>query len=117
MGDKYDRQLRLWGAEGQRRLASAHVLLVRAGATGAETLKNLVLPGVQRFTVLDDALVSKADATNNFFVSDAALGRPRAEVVTNLLLEMNRDVAGSFRHASPLAVFQDGANLVEIMML
>jgi hypothetical protein len=44
---KYDRQLRLWAASGQAALESANLLLVNsgAGAVGAETLKNLVLPG------------------------------------------------------------------------
>ncbi|GMF51577.1 unnamed protein product [Phytophthora fragariaefolia] len=107
MGDKYDRQLRLWGAEGQRRLASTHVLLVGSGATGAEALKNLVLPGVQRFTVLDDARVTLADASSNLFVTAAAAGRSRAETVAELLLEMNADVAGAARHASAARVLQD----------
>lgn len=106
--DKYDRQLRLWGADGQRRLAQTHVLLLHASATGAETLKNLVLPGVQRVTVLDDALVTLADVTNNFFVTHAALGRSRAQVVSELLLEMNADVQGDFLQADPLQVLQTG---------
>ncbi|TYZ62252.1 hypothetical protein PybrP1_012764, partial [[Pythium] brassicae (nom. inval.)] len=98
---KYDRQLRLWGADGQQRLASAHVLLLCASATGAETLKNLVLPGVQRITVVDDRVVTRADATNNFFAPASRLGDSRARVVTELLLEMNADVAGAHRDASP----------------
>ncbi|CAN0330771.1 unnamed protein product, partial [Laminaria digitata] len=44
--NKYDRQLRLWGSGGQKALMEANVLLVNAGATGTETLKNLVLPGM-----------------------------------------------------------------------
>lgn len=104
--DKYDRQLRLWGADGQRALMSTHILLINASATGAETLKNLVLPGVQHFTILDAHRVTQADVTNNFFVSSACLGQPRAQVVTDLLLEMNRDVAGSFRVADPFAIAQ-----------
>lgn len=43
--NKYDRQLRLWGSAGQKALMEANILLVNAGATGTETLKNLVLPG------------------------------------------------------------------------
>ncbi|RLN38447.1 hypothetical protein BBJ28_00002059 [Nothophytophthora sp. Chile5] len=104
--DKYDRQLRLWGADGQRRLANTHVLLVGSGATGAEALKNLVLPGVQRFTILDDHVVTLADATNNFFVTADAVGSSRAECVAKLLLEMNDDVAGGARHASARVVLQ-----------
>lgn len=44
---KYDRQLRLWAANGQAALESANILLLNSGpgAVGAETLKNLVLPG------------------------------------------------------------------------
>ncbi|TMW59730.1 hypothetical protein Poli38472_004799 [Pythium oligandrum] len=105
--DKYDRQLRLWGADGQRRLGSTHILLIHASATGAETLKNLVLPGVKQFTILDDHQVTQADTTNNFFVSSAALGKSRAVTVTELLLEMNSDVSGSYRHANPQHVLEN----------
>lgn len=41
---KYDRQLRLWGANGQNKLETAHIALFNASATGCEILKNLILP-------------------------------------------------------------------------
>jgi len=46
---KYDRQLRLWAANGQQALEDAHILLLNSGSgtVGIETLKNLVLPGKQ----------------------------------------------------------------------
>jgi len=93
--DKYDRQLRLWGANGQRSLMNSRILLVNADAVGTETLKNLVLPGVGHITVLDDKVVMPEDLGNNFFVDSASLGRHRAEVVTQLLVEMNSDVSGT----------------------
>ncbi|KAI9909285.1 hypothetical protein PsorP6_015308 [Peronosclerospora sorghi] len=99
MGDKYDRQLRLWGAEGQARLARTHVLVLGSSATGSEALKNLVLPGIQRFTIVDDQVVTLADATNNFFVTADAVGKSRAETVAHWMCEMNPDVTGSARHA------------------
>jgi amyloid beta precursor protein binding protein 1 len=52
--DKYDRQLRLWGSSGQRALGSTMVALLGSSACGTETLKNLVLPGVGSFLVVDD---------------------------------------------------------------
>jgi amyloid beta precursor protein binding protein 1 len=58
----------------------AHILVVGAGATATETLKNLVLPGIGRFTILDAELVTAADLSNNFFVTHEYLGKPRAQV-------------------------------------
>lgn len=43
---KYDRQLRLWAANGQEALEKSRICLINGTATGAETLKNLVLPGL-----------------------------------------------------------------------
>jgi amyloid beta precursor protein binding protein 1 len=45
---KYDRQLRLWAANGQQALEDAHILLINSGCgtVGVETLKNLILPGL-----------------------------------------------------------------------
>lgn len=95
--DKYDRQLRLWGGNGQRALMQAKVLLVNADAAGTETLKNLVLPGVGQFEILDNNLITPVDISNNFFVTSDDEGKPRAAVATELLVEMNPDVTGTFR--------------------
>ena len=46
--DKYDRQLRLWGAAGQRALGETTIVLVNATASGTETLKNLGKLGYSR---------------------------------------------------------------------
>eukprot|EP00578_Thalassiosira_sp_NH16_P028553 CAMPEP_0181083262 /NCGR_PEP_ID=MMETSP1071-20121207/4066_1 /TAXON_ID=35127 /ORGANISM="Thalassiosira sp., Strain NH16" /LENGTH=654 /DNA_ID=CAMNT_0023164913 /DNA_START=17 /DNA_END=1982 /DNA_ORIENTATION=+ len=64
--DKYDRQLRLWGASGQRALGSTLVVLVGSSACGTETLKNLVLPGVGSILVVDDddAVVGNGSSAN-----------------------------------------------------
>ena len=90
--DKYDRQLRLWGADGQKALASAHVLCLGSSAVATEVLKNLVLPGVGAFTVVDDANVNSEDLSGNFFLEISDLGRPRAAAVVPRLLELNPDV-------------------------
>ncbi|KAI0391814.1 hypothetical protein F5Y17DRAFT_439103 [Xylariaceae sp. FL0594] len=95
---KYDRQLRLWAASGQAALESANILLLNSGAgtVGTETLKNLVLPGIGRFTIVDDAIVCEADLGVNFFLDESCLGRSRAECSTKLLLELNPEVRGDW---------------------
>jgi amyloid beta precursor protein binding protein 1 len=105
---KYDRQLRLWAASGQQSLEGSRVLLVNSdgpwdkqnsgvsGVAGVETLKNLVLPGVGGFTIVDPAQVTEPDLGVNFFLEEESLGKPRAEETCRLLRELNPDVEGSF---------------------
>uniref|UniRef100_A0AAY5K7B5 NEDD8-activating enzyme E1 regulatory subunit n=1 Tax=Esox lucius TaxID=8010 RepID=A0AAY5K7B5_ESOLU len=84
---KYDRQLRLWGDHGQEALENAHVCLINASASGTEILKNLVLPGIGAFTIVDGHKVSGEDN--------------RAQAATELLQELNSDVSGNFVEESP----------------
>jgi amyloid beta precursor protein binding protein 1 len=78
--NKYDRQLRLWGASGQKCISESRVCLLNASATGTETLKNLILPGIGFVCIIDATRVSACDVANNFFVTSADIGRPRGEV-------------------------------------
>jgi len=100
---KYDRQLRLWAASGQEALEKSHVLLVNSddsmisGVVGVEALKNLVLPGIGGFTIVDSATVTEPDLGVNFFLDESSLGKSRAGETCRLLRELNPDVAGSFR--------------------
>lgn len=98
---KYDRQLRLWGDHGQEALENAHVCLINATATGTEILKNLVLPGIGAFTIVDGHIVTGEDVGNNFFLSRDNIGKNRAQAATELLQELNSDVSGNFVEESP----------------
>jgi len=117
--DKYDRQLRLWGANGQRALSNSRILLIGTSAAGTETLKNLVLPGVGEFVILDEAsnlspVVESSSSSlysydmSNFFIplsiaNDSSSGdcmeverQCCAKVASDLLQELNPDVKGRF---------------------
>ncbi|KAL2754551.1 hypothetical protein ACRALDRAFT_1076212 [Sodiomyces alcalophilus JCM 7366] len=103
---KYDRQLRLWAASGQAALESSHILLVNSGTgtVGIETLKNLVLPGIGKFTIADDAIVRDSDLGVNFFLDEDGLGKSRAQHCTELLVELNPEVQGDWfpKNGEPL---------------
>lgn len=81
-----------------------------ASAAGTETLKNLVLPGIGAFRVIDDALVCKDDAASNFFLP--ITGKSRAETAAEYLSELNPDVAGSFQHVPSLNQVTDWNTLL-----
>ena len=93
---KYDRQLRLWAASGQQALEDAKVLLLNSGpgVVGVETLKNLILPGVGDYTIVDEVDVAEKDLGVNFFLEESSLGKSRAEETCKFLQELNPEVRG-----------------------
>lgn len=83
---RYDRQIRLWGEEGQTSIQETSVCVFGSSSVGTETLKNLVLAGIKSFHIIDDALVNESDLGKNFFVTEEELGQERAQVVSRYLM-------------------------------
>uniref|UniRef100_A0A8D8Y2J9 NEDD8-activating enzyme E1 regulatory subunit n=1 Tax=Cacopsylla melanoneura TaxID=428564 RepID=A0A8D8Y2J9_9HEMI len=114
---KYDRQLRLWGDHGQAALESARVCLINATGLGTEILKSLVLPGVGSFTIIDGEKVSEQDLGTNFFLDVDSIGKSRAQVATQLLLEMNADCQGDFVDENPHTLMTNDPNFFQAFSL
>uniref|UniRef100_G1QRM3 SUMO1 activating enzyme subunit 1 n=1 Tax=Nomascus leucogenys TaxID=61853 RepID=G1QRM3_NOMLE len=76
---QYDRQIRLWGLEAQKRLRASRVLLVGLKGLGAEIAKNLILAGVKGLTMLDHEQVTPEDPGAQFLIRTGSVGRNRAE--------------------------------------
>ncbi|KAF8650721.1 hypothetical protein AX16_005094 [Volvariella volvacea WC 439] len=94
---RYDRQLRLWAASGQAALENSRLLVISGSATSTSILKNLVLPGIGHFTILDHNLVTPQDAGNNFFLEGpSSIGKPRASEAARLLAELNDGVESHY---------------------
>lgn len=75
----YDRQIRLWGLDSQKRIRAARILIAGLNGLGAEVAKNIILSGVKSVTLLDDKLVSETDFCSQFLVSHESVGQNRAE--------------------------------------
>jgi NEDD8-activating enzyme E1 regulatory subunit len=85
--------------------------MIGASATATSVLKNLVLPGIGSFTILDSRDVTPADAGNNFFLEGAkSIGKKRAVEAVRLLQELNDGVQGKadLRDVEKLLATQDG---------
>ncbi|CAH1261333.1 SAE1 [Branchiostoma lanceolatum] len=88
----YDRQIRLWGLDAQRRLRASSVLIAGLKGLGAEVAKNIVLSGVKAVTLLDHQQVTEEDFSSQFLVSRADLGRNRAEASLDRTQNLNPNV-------------------------
>lgn len=64
----YDRQIRLWGVDAQKKILSSKVLLINMQGLGAEVAKNLVLSGINSLTLLDSNDVQEDDLNYNFLI-------------------------------------------------
>ena len=67
----YDRQIRLWGAEAQKRMSTARVLYIRLSGVTCEMLKNLILAGVPA-VICDGRAYPEAvrEVPSSFFVAE-----------------------------------------------
>ncbi|SPO32063.1 related to auxin-resistance protein [Ustilago trichophora] len=104
---RYDRQLRLWASSGQSSLEKSRILVIGASALSAQILKNLVLPGIGSFVLLDDAIVNGADLGVNFFLQPGeSEGKYAAQEMCRLLTEMNTSVASEAKLENPASLLQ-----------
>ncbi|CCW63671.1 unnamed protein product [Phytomonas sp. EM1] len=100
---KYDRQLRLWGEDGQRALSQARIVALGATATAIEALKNLILSNIGMVTVVDERVVDSEQIATTFFVEEGDLGRPTAAAVVERLSELNSDCVVRAEMMAPAA--------------
>ncbi len=57
-----------------------------------ETAKNVILAGVRSVTVHDETPTSLRDLSSQFYLSEADVGKPRAEACVDRLRELNEHV-------------------------
>lgn len=88
----YDRQIRLWGVDGQKRLHNARVLVVGFGAVAVEAVKNLVLAGAGTLTLQSVESVTEETLGTNFFLRDADIGENVAKASLPRVQKLNSRV-------------------------
>eukprot|EP00954_Amorphochlora_amoebiformis_P025366 1372460-Amorphochlora_amoeboformis.AAC.1 len=88
----YDRQIRIWGMEAQRRMRNSRVCIVALQGTAVETIKNLVLAGVGELVILDEEKTTTRDLETNYFLTAADIGRGRAKASAIQIRDLNPNV-------------------------
>lgn len=88
----YDRQIRLWGVDGQKRLRNARILVVGFGAVAVETVKNLVLAGAGTLTLQSTETVKEDTLGTNFFLREEDIGKNVIEASLSGVQKLNSRV-------------------------
>ena len=73
---RYDRQIRVWGAEAQTRIQNAKVIMIGLNGVHPEVVKNIVLAGVG-VVLLDKRVVTMSDLAYNYFLTSGDVGKVR----------------------------------------
>eukprot|EP00741_Cyanophora_paradoxa_P000064 tig00000057_g61.t1 len=88
----YSRQLYVFGTDAMKRMQRNNILMIGLGGLGVEIAKNLILMGVKSVTVHDDEPVTIKDLGSQFYLTEADVGKKRAEACVRKLMELNRYV-------------------------
>jgi adenylyltransferase/sulfurtransferase len=86
--DRYDRQKMINGWD-QQLLGAARLLVVGAGTTGNEVIKNLVLLGIGNITIVDSDTVEVVNLSRSVLFRDGDVGRSKAEIAALRAHELN----------------------------
>lgn len=85
----YDRQLRVWGAEGQNRLKNSSILVIGLNGVGTEIVKNLVLAGVGSLEIQDDSILTDVQLSCQFFSNEEDIGLLKLHPAESRIKELN----------------------------
>jgi adenylyltransferase/sulfurtransferase len=90
--ERYQRQILLWGAEGQRRLKAARLLVLGAGGLGSPVLQYLAAAGVGELVIADPDAVSRSNLNRQILHDERRLGLNKAASARTTIGALNRNV-------------------------
>lgn len=104
--ERYQRQMTLFGPEGQAKLTAARVLVVGVGGLGSVCSLCLAGMGVGHLALMDGDTVSLSNLDRQFLYTEADIGRSKAEAAAERLRAQNsapdiRPIQGFFDRTTP----------------
>ena len=89
MDERFSRAEPVFGAEGMRRLAQAHVAVFGAGGVGGHCVQALARAGVGSLSVFDGDVVALSNINRQAVALTSTLGRPKVDVIREQVLDIN----------------------------
>lgn len=90
--ERYNRQMLLFGDEGQERLKKAHIFIAGAGGLGSPVAIYLAVAGIGTLTVVDRDTVDLSNLNRQILHYDCDIGRKKTESAEEKLRLINPDI-------------------------
>ena len=90
--ERYDRQIRIIGREGQEKLKNSRVLVAGVGGLGGAAATYLTGAGVGLLRLVDNGRVELSNLNRQLIYSENDLGRLKVEAAAERLREINPDI-------------------------
>ena len=89
MEEMFSRCIPLLGSEGLNRLAKCHIAVFGIGGVGGHAAEALARSGVKKIDLIDGDVVSVSNLNRQIIALTSTLGRPKAEVMRERILDIN----------------------------
>jgi proteasome lid subunit RPN8/RPN11 len=104
--DQFDRQIRMFGREGQERLRALRVGVVGLGGTGSIVAQQLAHLGIEDFLLLDPDQVEFTNLNRLVGAHQADVGSPKVRIAKRMVNEINPDAR--------VATYEESALLAQV---
>lgn len=88
--DRWDRQIRAFGQEGQSHLQEARVGIVGLGGTGSVVAQQLTYLGVSNFILIDPESIEATNLNRLVGSTVTDVGRPKVDIVARAIKKINQ---------------------------
>jgi len=91
--DRYDRQVRFFGAEGQKKITASRVGIVGLGGLGSHVAQQLAYLGVLDFVLVDHDVATKSNLNRLIGATpdDVSAPRPKVEIAERMIMAVQPD--------------------------
>jgi hypothetical protein len=91
VNDRYDRQIRFFGREGQDRLEQSKIVLLGTGGNGIHVVQQLTYAGVHRWAFVEFDVVEDTNLNRLVTATADDLGEPKADVAIRIVKAVHPD--------------------------
>jgi molybdopterin/thiamine biosynthesis adenylyltransferase len=90
--ERYARQIKLFGEEGQKKLKKASITIAGAGGLGSVSAAYLTVAGVGKLRIVDDDVVESSNLNRQILHWEKDIGKNKVESFEAKLSQMNSEV-------------------------